>query len=205
MPFFAVRIVGAPGGVSDHVGLVRKHVARNIQHQAVARELAGGLEQPGIALGVIAAFQIDHEFSAITGLERAVDHALDVVKIKSGQARHEIDGKVGMTEQRVGFSEKRIRDAGGHRVGAAVQIEVEQRQFGIHRSGFGGNAQIAADLQRDSVRCDDVENFLGELVAAQVVLDGASDLIVEFGARDLFVGGGVDPANVGSGNVAASA
>ncbi len=108
-----------------------------------------------------------------------------------------------MAEHRVGFSEKRIGDAGRHRVGTAVQIGIDQRELGIHGGGFAGNAQVAADLQRDSVRCDDVENFLGELVAAQVVFDGASDLIVVFGAQDLFIRGGVDPANVGSGNVAA--
>src|SRR5580658_2630024 len=58
----AVGIIGAPRCVSDHIAFVLQDSGRSIQHHAIARELLRGLEQPGVALGIIAAFQINHKF-----------------------------------------------------------------------------------------------------------------------------------------------
>src|SRR5580704_3554351 len=130
-------------------------------------------------MGVVAALQIDHEFPAIPSAQRTVDEAFDVVKIKPSQTSDKIQRNIRMAKGHASLAKKWIRNPTGQGMRAAMQIEVEQREFRIHRGCLARNTQITLDLQRYSGGCNDVEHLLGKIVATQIVLNGTGDLIVK--------------------------
>src|ERR1035437_516186 len=90
-PLGAVIVVGASPGAADDVGLVVERARGFVEHHAAGGQQHTGGAQPVVAGFLFLRLQVDHELAAIAGLERAIDHRLDVGQIVGGQAGDEID------------------------------------------------------------------------------------------------------------------
>jgi hypothetical protein len=99
------------------------------------------------------------------------------------------------------MAEERVADGTGERNGGAVQLFVEQGQFGI--DGGPGLAELIAfaiDAEGNALGGDDVEDRFGQFVAGKAAADGVFDRGVVEGSGDVVLGRRVDGADVVRGN-----
>ena len=85
-------------------------VEDSIHDFAVLGQAHGGVAQPVVALLVFGRVHIDDELSAVGGFKRPVDQAFHAVEIVCRQARHQVNGELGMRKFRVHFPEEGIGD-----------------------------------------------------------------------------------------------
>src|ERR1039457_1518983 len=198
----AILVVRSPRRVADHILLAVQHILRLVQNHAAGGEKNRGVAQPVLSLVIRVRTQVDDELAAIRRLERPVDHSLHVVEAVCGQPGDQVNRKLRVAERHVALSEERI----GHRALAlvlhALEFGVEQRQFRIDRSllGLVDLSLRAHDLERNSQGGGNVEHALHQAGLVQAGGHGSFDLRHVSLPLDLFLGAGIEHADIARGN-----